>query len=294
MAVDNPHDKYFKRGFSNIENVKDLFKNMLPEEISSKIDYNSLKLSDKSFVEEVFKEKHSDLLIEAKYNGDEVFFYLLIEHKSFKTKMSILQLLKYMVLVWERENKTNLTPIIPILLYHDKEEWDFGKSFLIYFDSINEILKKFTPNFQTIIIDLNKKSNEEIKGSLQYIIIMRVMKYIYDRVEKLINEFSEVLKGVDMKSIYFQDLINFTIFYIYETQNEMEKDEIIDMINDKSLKEVFMNIKERLIKDGEEKGRKEGKKEEQKQIAKKMKMDKIDIEIIKKYTGLTKEEIQKL
>ncbi len=157
MSVKNPHDNFFKKVFSNIDNVKDLFRNMLPEEISSNIDYNSLKLSDKSFVEEIFKERHSDLLIEANYRGNRIFVYLLLEHKSYEDKMSMLQMLKYMTSIWERENKDKLTPILPILFYHGKKEWRFGNSFSMYFDDLGNVLEKYTPVFHTVLIDLNKK-----------------------------------------------------------------------------------------------------------------------------------------
>ncbi len=119
---------------------------------------------------------------------------------------------------------------------------------------------------------------------------MRIMKYIHDNVRILINMLSDVLKGVDINSISLQEFINLVILYIYETQNEMDKNTIIDIIDDKSIKEAFMTIKERFIKDGEEKGR----KEEQKVIAKKMKEKKISIKNIMEITGLSKDEIERI
>jgi DNA repair protein RadC len=42
------------------------------------------------------------------------------------------------------------------------------------------------------------------------------------------------------------------------------------------------------------KGKEEGREEEKREIAKRMKKDGIDVKTIEKYTGLTKEEIEKL
>ena len=51
---------------------------------------------------------------------------------------------------------------------------------------------------------------------------------------------------------------------------------------------------EKGIEKGIEKGRKEGEQQNKKEIAKKMLVEKIDINTIIKITGLTKEEIEKL
>ena len=56
-----------------------------------------------------------------------------------------------------------------------------------------------------------------------------------------------------------------------------------------------MNTEKKLAKrNGLEKGKKDGKREEKLAVAKKMKEDGLTTEIIIKYTGLTKEEIEKL
>jgi DNA repair protein RadC len=53
-------------------------------------------------------------------------------------------------------------------------------------------------------------------------------------------------------------------------------------------------IKKEALKLGEKKGRKEGKKEGIIKVAKKMKKDGVDIDQIKKFTGLSKKDIEEL
>ncbi len=42
---------------------------------------------------------------------------------------------------------------------------------------------------------------------------MKVMKYIHDKLKNLIEELSEVLKGVDIQNMNLQDLIDFVILH---------------------------------------------------------------------------------
>ena len=81
-------------------------------------------------------------------------------------------------------------------------------------------------------------------------------------------------------------------------------------INNKKLKEVIVTVEQKLIekgrkegiKEGEERGKQEGRQEGREEgerkkaieTAKKMKNDGVEINIIMKYTGLSREEIEKL
>ena len=75
--------------------------------------------------------------------------------------------------------------------------------------------------------------------------------------------------------------------YNYFTDNE-------DLLNEYDKREAFLVYQHSLMRDFKEEGLKEGKHAEQISIAKSMKSENIDIETIKRITGLTIEEINKL
>ena len=57
MKIQNPHDKFFKETFSNIEIAKDFIVNYLPQDIIKIVDLDTLVLQKDSFINEKLKDK---------------------------------------------------------------------------------------------------------------------------------------------------------------------------------------------------------------------------------------------
>ena len=82
MEIQNPHDSYFKALFSEVEQVISFIDSFLPKEVSSKIDKSTLRMINKSFVDEELKQHHSDVIYQCKLSGKNAYLYFLFEHKS--------------------------------------------------------------------------------------------------------------------------------------------------------------------------------------------------------------------
>ena len=65
MKVQNPHDKFFKETFSNVEVARDFMQNYLPEPILKIVDLQTLDIQKDSFIDENLKEVFSDMLFQA-------------------------------------------------------------------------------------------------------------------------------------------------------------------------------------------------------------------------------------
>ena len=84
MEIVNPHDKFFKETFSNRENAIDLISGLLPEELKSNLDFNSMELDNNSYIDQAMNEYFSDLVYTVNYKGKtELKISLLLEHKSY-------------------------------------------------------------------------------------------------------------------------------------------------------------------------------------------------------------------
>jgi predicted transposase/invertase (TIGR01784 family) len=68
----------------------------------------------------------------------------------------------------------------------------------------------------------------------------------------------------------------------------------MNKIKNKQLQEVIMTVEQQLIEKGRKEGREEGERKKAIETAKKMKNDGVEINIIMKYTGLNKKDIEKL
>lgn len=123
--IEQAHNKLFKETFGNIEIAKDFINAYLPTEIRDIVDVDTLKPLKDSFINKDLKEVFSDLLFRVDINKKEGFIYFLFEHKSYRDKLAIFQLLRYMIAIWEskiqKENNNELPVFIPLLIYHAKE-----------------------------------------------------------------------------------------------------------------------------------------------------------------------------
>lgn len=130
MKLHNPHDTVFKEVQSNIENAKDFIKGFYPAEIVSNIDFNALELDKTSYTTKELKKYFSDIVYNSAYQiGAKkiaIKITFLIEHKSKPVDYPHLQVLQYMLSIWKLQikQKKQLTPVLPLLFYHGKRDWD--------------------------------------------------------------------------------------------------------------------------------------------------------------------------
>jgi predicted transposase/invertase (TIGR01784 family) len=218
------------------------------------------------------KELFSDMLFRTTFNGKEGYIYILFEHKSYLSPTTPLQLLKYMVSIWELTmNKvTNKLPfIIPLVYYHGKDKWNIDNNFITMIDGIEgfpESIKKYVPQYEHIIYDLSPLGDEEIKGGALLKIFLEISRAIFYKDPE---EFIEVLersiraiikleqqdKGID----YFKTLV----MYVMSARDDINMNTINKVVKNISLvrSDEIMTIAEQLFKEGMEKGIREGIKE---------------------------------
>jgi hypothetical protein len=60
--IKHPHDSFFKILMSDVQNVADFIRGFLPEKISSKVDYSSIKLIDTEKNKKDYKRYYLDIV----------------------------------------------------------------------------------------------------------------------------------------------------------------------------------------------------------------------------------------
>lgn len=183
MDLQNPHDKFFKEMFSNVETAKDFIINYLPEKVLQIIDVDTLTVQKDSFINKELQGSHTDLLFKVNICNEEGYLYLLFEHKSYLDRGISLQLLKYMVNIWEtkriKERESELPVIIPLVIFHGQSKWKIPTSLsdiLNGYMKLPEEVKVYVPNFSYLFYDVSKYSDEDIKGSLQTRIMLTLLR----------------------------------------------------------------------------------------------------------------------
>lgn len=273
MKIQNPHDKFFKETFGNVEIAKDFLNNYLPENIIKVIDVNTLEPQKDSFINEELEEGFSDMLFRVNINKREGYIYFLFEHKSYTSKDISFQLLKYMIEIWEakikKEGINELPMIIPLVIYHGKDNWNIKTTLgelITGYKDLPKAIQKFIPDYEYLIYDLSRYTDKEIKGQAQLRIILTIFRDIFTKDNKGFQESifraAEYLQELEDKQTgieYFETFIRY-IFNARANFTKKDIDEIIDKIGKTYPEgsELVMTLAETFRQEGKEEGIKQG------------------------------------
>jgi predicted transposase/invertase (TIGR01784 family) len=135
------HDQFFKRLLEHEGTAGALLRERLPPAVANRLGPDAPELVSGSFVNRELQEHQTDRLYRVRMvDGETAFIYALIEHKSSPDPCVALQLLGYMVQIWQwwirhESNARNggrrrFPPIFPIVVYHGEAEWRIPLDFI--------------------------------------------------------------------------------------------------------------------------------------------------------------------
>lgn len=278
------------------ENLQDLLQGTLPPEILSKANLNTLEYDPTEYVEHELAPYFKDICCNVSYGDRQVKISLLYEHKSHPAKHIHLQLMRYILNVWENQadNKQELTPVICIVFYHGRSKWtrrDIVKN-------VPEELKHFVPMFDYVLFDT--------KDIEDYAIIqhfkspnVKIGVWFLKRSDNLISFIQEnpALTREIFKEFSNNDKTNIqrNVFYLYNVSGlDPEKiDQIMKTISPEA-KDAFDEFRIKLIEKGIEKGIEQGIEQGLKNIAVNMIDKGYSDEKIAEITNLSVKRIQVL
>jgi predicted transposase/invertase (TIGR01784 family) len=179
--LSNPHDRFFKEALTRQEVAVDFLRHYLPPEVSALLDLSSLQLIKDSFVDEALQEHFSDLLYAVGLTGGHgVYVYVLFEHKSYADPLVALQLLRYMVRVWDYalRQQARLWPILPVVVYHGAARWPIPLDFQSLFEA-PEVLREYLPAYRYWLCDLSAYTDEDLKGEVWLRAALLLLKHVF-------------------------------------------------------------------------------------------------------------------
>jgi predicted transposase/invertase (TIGR01784 family) len=259
--ISNPHDKFFKESFSRIEVATDFFRHHLPQPISQQLNLNTLTLQAGSFVAEELQEQFADLLYTVQFNDnpqESAYLYLLLEHKSYPDQYTPLQLLRYMVRIWERDLREHepLRPIVPLLVYHGQDPWQLPLNMGGLFRG-DESLRRYWPHFDYILRDISHLSDADLVGSAHLQIALYTMKYVGspllgEYLHHILPLFQE-LKNSQSSLEYLRT----TLYYIGNAARHLSRPAMVKIVQQhlaQEENEVMQTIAESWIEEGRQTG----------------------------------------
>ena len=228
--VKNPHDKYARYSLQIRELAIAFFQYALSDAIKSLLDWDSLQLSNDSFIDEHLQGHYTDICYTGSTLDSQPFrISLLLEHKSEPPKSGeITEQIGRYIFNGRREdikNKRPLTLIIPIVLYHGTQRLR-AETPLTIFPSVPSTLHKYVPAFEYEIVDLVSRSEEDLNeidfSPLRHFLL--ALKY--SRNEKKIalfwTDFLNFAASVDGQLVYIRFVI-VTARYLSTTSKTFQK-----------------------------------------------------------------------
>ncbi len=242
----------FLRGYTEIEMLKDV----QPEDIEDVTE---------RYVHMFTEERESDIVKKVHIKNSEIPFYLisLIEHKSKVDYNVVMQILRYMVFIWEdyersmEKQKRGISktkafkypPVLPIVYYDGADNWTAALELKerVY---LSDVLKEYVPDFKCLLIQLNNYSNKELMQREDELSVIMMVNKLHEAAEfPLLEEevSSEYLKKVGQKSPEYLLEIIARVVEILLLKIEVPREEVelfTGQIKEREMGELFANFKE--------------------------------------------------
>lgn len=289
------HDEFVKKQLSNKTMAQDLIRQFLPKNLVEKLNLSLLEIDTNSYITHQLEKYFSDLVWLCPYKDSLIRIAFLIEHKSYPVAYPHLQLLRYMLEIWEKNLNASelLIPIVPIVFYHGEDKWN-NRPLTEYFEGVDADFLQYIPQFNYELIDIGQYSDKDIIafkiGLLKNVLL--ALRYINDKNYLRHNfgvlfieteESSQTPLGIDFMLSMFAYLLK---------NSEFSSQNLEDMINQipSPIKEFTMTSYDYLIK----KGKDEGIEKEKLEVIRKARLKGSSIEFIAEIVSLEESRVRKI
>jgi predicted transposase/invertase (TIGR01784 family) len=192
-----PHDEFFKLIFSDPKRLAELIENFCPSDLVQSLELSTLRILPTEKIGSE-KRKYLDLVAECQTkNKDYAQFYFIFEHKSQPDRYAFIQIMHYMVSIWEenvRQNK-DLVPIIPVIYYHGQVLWPHPRNLIDLF-KVEEALKKYLSDFKYLLVDTNLISDEKLKEDMENLSALAIVLYVMKNIRLPLEELAQAFKAL--------------------------------------------------------------------------------------------------
>jgi len=262
MVLPTPHNNLFTFTLSHVPAARSLIETRFPVAVLEQLDLNSIVIENGSFVDPSLAEKFSDVLLSVKMrfspegSRQRALAYVLFEHKSEPDPLTVLQLLSYVIRIWEREVREGrpLSPILPMVIYHGDRPWNVAMSIdelIACPDSMREYLVKFTcPMF-----DLTRTTDDSISGDPFLQSMLHLLKY--GRKSELVvrlRAILEKLKG-SLQPGLVEDWILAIGVYVMSVNKSISEEEFAETVRSVWPVQIESgSLADKLLKEGRDEG----------------------------------------
>ena len=282
MPLKMRHDQFFKETFSDLPRAREFFQHTLPPDVALTAKWETLELIPNSFVGPDLADSEADLLYLVKLASDTpggaeasqsaVYLYVLFEHQSTIDRDMPFRLLKYIINVWEAQEKgkMHLFPVLPVIFHQEASPWTAPRGIWDWLCLKNKglselkFLRPWVPDFKHLVLEASEMGSLARQFSTLLGLAVSLMKAAAEDRElewwdEWKEQLGETVQGDERTLRAFFALVNYLFSTIPENQYStiVEK---MERLEDGKLKGLDMrSVADVFIEQGEIKGKLEGK-----------------------------------
>lgn len=187
-SIQSPHDRLLNLTLQQIEAARSLIENHLPADLVEHIKLNTLAPVDTSLIDRHLRRRFADRLFSVEVTEEMVsrfsmrskyvYVLILVDHKSTDDSRVLIQMLGYMVRIWENAlaNNQPLVPILPWVLYNGVGPWRAARS-LADLIPVPENWKRYIPALELLIMDIGRMDDREMANEPILHAALKLLKY---------------------------------------------------------------------------------------------------------------------
>jgi predicted transposase/invertase (TIGR01784 family) len=267
------HDPFFRSTFGEPEMFRKLLVWLLPIVVEL-LDLDRVEQEKDALLDEQLKAYYTDLLYRMPIRGtdESIIVFVLVEHKTSSERWTMFQILRYIVLIWQREYhiakeqgrlaEFMLPPILPIIIYHGERKFNaairLGKLIrpMIGFE-------KYQLDFESMLLDLTQTEENALpKDDLELYCVLAVMQAVFrkDIDERMLRIYKKMQPKFREDKRYFDRWLK--LYYYMRSSSKYlyikDLDEVKSQMSDTDTEVIIPPWIQESLFDARQKGREEG------------------------------------
>ncbi|RJO72264.1 hypothetical protein D5S18_24220 [Nocardia panacis] len=264
----NPDDPYFQRVGFPMDTTAQLC-NALPHRLRDRLDPHSLELQPGSYVSDDLRTRYSDMLYKARLAERDVYLYLLIQNRGRAERLTPLQILSHVERLWtrhldEHRDARTVPAVIPLVVLgnHRGDRWS-APTDPAATPASDSGIRGYLPLFRFLFddshpIDLAGLKESDLTPAPLVTLVLGEPAHEFGPVDTTLQQMIDELRDAP-----FDPSVNCAfgpmITYILRVGEASVAELIATFEEVPAAKEVLMAVADRLIAQGETKGRIEGR-----------------------------------
>jgi predicted transposase YdaD len=273
-AIQSPHDRLVNLTLQQIDAARSLIAKHLPDEVVQHLKLDTLTPVDTSLIDHNLRRRFADRLFSVEVTDEMVgrfsmrtkyvYVLILIDHKSTDDSRVLIQMLGYMVRIWENAlaNNQPLVPILPWVLYNGVGPWRAARS-LADLIPVPDSWKRYIPALELLILDISRMDDGAMAGEPILHAALKLLKYGRRAdLEVILRSLFEVL-AQSLSAQQARNLLDTIRIYVMSVNPVMGEEKVSELVTEFwPVQPEPGSVADQLIKKGEARGEARGRASE--------------------------------